>query len=129
MVKTPHSTTSKEIFDRVGAPQLSKTSRCEALRGMRKVKSPMKKPPLKKIHMENRLQWAENNVKMDFKNVVITDEYRATLDGPDGKSASWVLNGRSVGLQICRQQGGEGVMFWAEIKDNEIIGPFRVPKG
>ena len=66
---------------------------------------------------------------MDFKNVVFTDECRATLDGTEAWSSGWVLNGRPVGSQIRRQKGGGGVMFWAGIKGNEIIGPFRVPQG
>jgi len=108
---------------------MSKTSRCEVLRTLGKVKSPSKKPPLSKIHREKRVQWAEKYVKMDFKNVVFTDECRATLDGPDGWSSGWVLNGRPVKLRIRRQQGGGGVMFCAGIKGNEIIGPFRVQQG
>ena len=108
---------------------MSKTSRCEMLRNLGKVKKPIKKPPLSKIHREKRVQWAEQYVKMDFKNVVFTDECRATLDGPDGWSSGWVLNGRPVGSRIRRQQGDGGVMFWAGIKDQDIIGPFRVPQG
>ena len=60
---------------------MSKTSRCEVLRSLGKVKSPSKKPPLSKIHREKRVQWVEKYVKMDFKNVLLTDECRATLDG------------------------------------------------
>ena len=30
---------------------------------------------------------------------------------------------------IRRQQGGGGVMFWAAIIGNELIGPFRVADG
>ena len=73
MIRTPHST-SKKLFERAGAPQMSKTSRCEVLRSLGKVKSPSKKPPLSKIHREKRVQWAEKYVKMDFKNVMFTDE-------------------------------------------------------
>ena len=124
IVRTPHST-SKKIFERARAPQMWKTSRCETLRSLGKVKSPTKMPLLSKIHKEKRVQWAEKYVKMDFKNVVFTDECWATLNGPDG----WSLNCRPVESQIRRQQGGGGVMFWAGIKGNEIIGPFRVPQG
>ena len=88
----------------------------------------MKKPNLSNIHIEKRVQWAENNVKMDLKKDN-TDDCQATLDEPDGLSVGWVLNGRPVGLRIRRQQGGGGVIFWAGIKDSEIIGPFRAPQG
>ena len=65
-------------------------------------------------------------MKTDFRNVLFTDECRATLDGPDGWSSGWILHGRQPGVRIRRQQGGGGVMFWAGIKGDTIIGPFKV---
>ena len=68
-------------------------------------------------------------MKMDFRNVLFTDECRATIDGPDGWSSGWILHGRQPGVRIRRQQGGGGVMFWAGIKGDTIIGPFKVEAG
>ena len=31
--------------------------------------------------------------------------------------------------RLRRQQGGGGVMLWAGIIGNELVGPFRVPDG
>ena len=50
-----------------------------------------------------------------FRNVLFTDESRATLDGPDGWMSGWLLNGTTPQSKIRRQQGGGGVMIWAGI--------------
>ena len=50
-------------------------------------------------------------VKLEFKVVLFTDECRATLDGPDGRSKDWVANGSSRPIRVRRQQGGGGIMF------------------
>ena len=67
-------------------------------------------------------------MKTNFKNVLFTEESRATLDGPDGWMSVWLLNGTMPQSKIRRQQGG-GVMIWAGIINNRIVGPFRVPDG
>ena len=47
-------------------------------------------------------------MKLDFSNVVFTDESRVTLDGPDGWRRGWVINeNRPPGI-IRRQQGVGG---------------------
>ena len=53
----------------------------------------------------------------------------ATLDGPDGWMSGWLLNGTTPQGKIRRQQGGGGVMIWAGIINNQIVGPFRVLDG
>ena len=68
-------------------------------------------------------------MKTSFENVLFTDESRATLDGPDGRMSGWLLNGTTPQSKIRRQQGGGGVMIWAGIINNQIVGPFRVPDG
>ena len=55
-------------------------------------------------------------MKTDFQNVLFTD---------DGWSSGWLLHGRQPEVGIRRQQGGTG-MFWAGIKGDSIIGPFKV---
>ena len=62
-----------------------------------------------------------------MKYVLFTDESRATLDGPDGWAKGWVINGDQAPVRRRRQQGGGGVMIWAGIIGDELIGPVRVP--
>ena len=89
----------------------------------------MARPPLKCIHREKRRKWAENNMKVNFENVLFTDECRATLDGPDGWSRGWYDAQLPPPQRLRRQQGGGGIMFWASIINNEMVGPFRVKDG
>ena len=76
-----------------------------------------------------RLDWAKSGMKTNFENVLFTDESRATLDGPDGCTSGWLLNGTMPQSKIRQQQGGGGVMIWAGIINNQIVGLFRVPDG
>ena len=41
----------------------------------------------------------------------------------------WVYNGETCHTRMRRQQGGGGVMIWAGIIGDELVGPFRVPDG
>ena len=68
-------------------------------------------------------------MKTNFQHVLFTDESRATLDGPDGWMSGWLLNGTTPQSRIRRQQGGGGVMIWAGIINDAIVGPFAVPDG
>ena len=72
------------LFESVCLPNTSKSTRCHILKSMSKCGKPVARPPLKCIHRELRLKWAENNMKVNFENVIFTDECRATLDGPNG---------------------------------------------
>lgn len=78
---------------------------------------------------QKQLEWAKKYMKTNFQTVLFTDECRATLDGPDGWSSGWLVDGHHVPIRLRRQQGGGGVMFWAGIMGRELVGPFRVPKG
>ena len=60
---------------------------------------------------------------------MFTDDRRATLDGPESDSSGWVQRGHSVKVRQLRQQGGGGVLFWALIVYDEVLGPIRVPQG
>ncbi len=87
----------------------------------------MGSPPLKCIHREKRRKWAENNNKVNFENVIFTNECRATLYGPD----SWnrgCYDTQSPPQRLRRQQGG-GVVYWAGIMNSEMVGPFIVTDG
>ncbi len=63
--------------------------------------------------------------------VLFTDESRATLDGPDGWAKGWVIKGYpvTVTVRLRRQQGSGGVMIWAGIIGDELVGPVRVSQG
>lgn len=63
------------------------------------------------------------------KLILFTDECRATLDGPDGWSKGWVFSDDPSQMRLRRQQGGGGVMFWAGIIGDELIGPVKVQEG
>ena len=128
LAKNPHST-SATIFHEAGVPSRSRAGRCKILRSIGKVRKPIIKPPLKQRHKLARLDWAKSCMKTNFENMLFTDESRATLDGPDGRMSDWLLNGTTPQIKIKRQQGGGGVMIWAGIINNQIVGPFCVPDG
>ena len=128
VAKKPHSTSFK-IFDEAGVPTRSRAGRCRILKSIGKVTKPIVTPPLKARHKLARLQWAKTYMKTNFEHVLFTDESRATLDGPDGWMRGWLLNGTKPQSRIRRQQGGGGVMIWAGIINDAIVGPFAVPDG
>ena len=97
---------SKSIFNDAGVTLPSRPTRCRVLKKFAKVKSAVKQPPLKKIHKQKRIEWAKRYMKIDFNQVVFTDECRATLDGPDGFSRGWITRGTSPPIRLRRQQGG-----------------------
>ena len=121
--------TSKAIFEDVGLDDVPRSTRCRTLRRVAKVQKAKARPPLKTIHREKRVEWAKQYTKADFSKVIFTDECRATLDGPDGWVSGWIGNGHTAPTRLRRQQGGGGVMFWAAIVDDKLVGPFRVQDG
>jgi transposase len=121
--------TSARIFEDAGLPDFAKTTRNRLLRKVASVKSPAKRPPLTSRHKRLRMDWSKKYMKTDMKHVLFTDESRATLDGPDGWAKGWVFHGDDCPTRMRRQQGGGGVMFWAGIIGDDVIGPFRVPEG
>ncbi len=54
---------------------------------------------------------------------------RGTLDGPEGWARGWISNGRRAPLRIRHQQGGGGVLVWAGIIKDELVGPFWTEDG
>ena len=121
--------TSKTIFEDANVKNVSRPTRCKVLKTVASVKKAIKAPPLTKNHKESRKIWAEQYMKCDFSTVIFTDECRATLDGPDCWSRGWLGDGQDEKVRLRRQQGGGGVMFWAAIVNDELIGPFRVEDG
>ena len=128
MAKNPHRT-SKSLFEAAGVATTPKTTRCRVLKTMGRVMKKSPKSPLTSNHREKRLEWARRYLKMDFSKVIFTDEARATLDGPDGWASGWVRNEDEAQTRIRRQQGGGGVMIWAGIISDQLVGPVRVPEG
>ena len=120
---------SRQVFEAAGASNVPRTTRCRVLQRFAAVRKPSCQPPLSTAHKQKRLQWAKQYMKTDFKTVLFTDECRATLDGPDGWSGGWLVDGHPMQTKLRRQQGGGGVMFWAGIMGREIVGPFRIPEG
>jgi hypothetical protein len=120
---------SKEVFENAGVPHVPKSTRCRILRTVAKCGKPEVRPPLKEIHKKKRMEWATINMKVNFQSVLFTDECRATLDGPDGWRRGWYYKEGPRPHRIRRQQGGGGVMFWAAIIGNKLVGPFRVADG
>ena len=51
------------------------------------------------------------------------------LMAPDGWMSGWLLNSTKPQSRIRRQQGGGGVVIWAGIMNDAIVGPFAVPDG
>lgn len=128
VIKTPNLS-SRSIFEACGIENIGRTTRCKILKKFGNVKARVTGQLLTKKHKEARLVWAQKYVKTNFSNVIFTDESRVTLDGPDGWSRGWVLNGRQSSYRIKRQQMGGGVMIWAGIIGEEIIGPYKVEEG
>ncbi|KAJ1132592.1 hypothetical protein NDU88_010899 [Pleurodeles waltl] len=65
----------------------------------------------------------------DMAKVLWTDEMRVSLDGPDGWARGWIGKGQRAPVRLRRQQGGGGVLVWAGIIKDELVGPFRVEDG
>jgi len=125
VAKTPLAT-SKAIFENCDLANVSRKTRCKALKEVAQVKKAESRPPLTKLHKEKRLKWAKDYMKSNFASVIFTNECRATLDGPDGWAQGWVSKGQDAPHRYKRQQGGGGVMFWAGIVSDELVGPCRV---
>ena len=121
--------TSRKVFSEAGVDGVSKTTRWRTLQQIATVRTAQKRPVLKGRHKKERIKWAVRYMKTDFSTVLFTDECRATMDGPDGFSRGWCLDGLDVPVRLKRQQGGGGVMFWAGLLGNRVVGPFRVPEG
>ena len=118
--------TSAAIFAKAGVYNICKTTRCKTLRELGNTKVARKRPPIAGRNKIKRLNWARQYMKHDFSKTIFTDECRATLDGPDGWRKGWIIEGDQAPWVARRQQGGGGVMFWAGIVKDKLIGPYKV---
>ncbi|KAJ1179529.1 hypothetical protein NDU88_004763 [Pleurodeles waltl] len=121
--------TSLAIFQSCNITGVPKSTRCAILRDMAKVRKAERRPPLNKTHKLKRQDWANKYLKTDFSKVLWTDEMRVSLDGPDGWARGWIGKGQRAPVRLRRQQGGGGVLVWAGIIKDELVGPFRVEDG
>ncbi|KAF4646847.1 hypothetical protein FOL47_005548, partial [Perkinsus chesapeaki] len=76
--------TSKQVFEAAGIEIKSRSTRCRVLKTIGKNRKASPRPKLTSDHKQRRLDWAMNNMKMEFSKVIWTDESRVSLDGPDG---------------------------------------------
>ena len=89
-----------------GVTDVGKTVRCETLQKVAVVIKAEQRPPILPRHEQQRLEWGRLYMKLDFSNVIFTDEIRATLYGPDGWRRGWVVHGQRPPGVMRRQQGG-----------------------
>ena len=89
--------TSARIFKEAGVPDIAKSTRNIIIAKIAEIKCPKKNPLLTTRHKTLRIDWAKTNMKTDMKHVLFTDESKATLDGPDGRSRGWIIRGD----QLC----------------------------
>uniref|UniRef100_A0AAY4C701 Oxysterol-binding protein n=1 Tax=Denticeps clupeoides TaxID=299321 RepID=A0AAY4C701_9TELE len=121
--------TSLAIFQSCNITGVPKSTRCAILSDMAKVRKAERRPPLKKTHKLKRQDWAKKYLKTDFSKVLWTDEMRVSIDGPDGWARGWIGKGQRAPVRLRRQQGGGGVLVWAGIIKDDLVGPFRVEDG
>ena len=68
-------------------------------------------------------------MKTNVQDILLSDVCGALLDGPDGWFKGWVFHDRPTPMRLRRHQGDRGVMFWAGIMGDTMIGPSKVPVG
>ena len=127
--QNPLSTSGKLFCEAGGIQNCGRTLRCKILSTIGKIVQSIRQPPLSEVHRSERVAWAKQYMKLDFRRVIFTDECRVTLDGQYGFCRGWLHTATEVPRRIRGKQGGGGVMFWTGIGYNKEVGPFRVPEG
>ena len=120
---------SAQIINGTGIQNVSKLTLNRVLHQIAYNVKPSKQPVLSKKHGDKRLFWLKEYMKLNFETVIFTDKCRAALDGPDGRGQAWVRTGMPIPIRMWCQQGGGGVMFWAGIVHDTLVGSLRVPEG
>ncbi|KAK2579788.1 hypothetical protein KPH14_012181 [Odynerus spinipes] len=80
----------------------------------------LRKPALKKRHIDARLKFAEKFIKKRnmWKHVIWSDEKKFNLDGLDGFNYYWHDLRKERRVMSRTAQGGGSVMIWAAFKKN-----------
>ena len=86
-------------------------------------------PTIKEYPKEKEDGMGMRQHEIKFSNVLLTDKRRTTLDGPDGWRRRLFCKEGPRSHYIRQQQGRGGVMCWAAIVGNELVGPFSVSDG
>ena len=128
VIKTEANTSSIAIFQKAGVAQSSRTSRHRILKDLARHVKPTPRAPVNAAHTEKRINWVRKYMKTDYCKVIFTYQCRASLDGPDGWAKVGVPIGAPSPSRLWRQQGSGGVMFWAGIVGDQLIGPYRYQK-
>ena len=74
---------SKAIFEDANVVRTNRAARNNILKGVAKVVKIRTRPILSKKNKLARMEWARNYMICDFKDVFLTGECQAMLDGPD----------------------------------------------
>uniref|UniRef100_A0A3B4FRD4 Tc1-like transposase DDE domain-containing protein n=1 Tax=Pundamilia nyererei TaxID=303518 RepID=A0A3B4FRD4_9CICH len=88
-----------------------------------------------KTNLRSRLTNGSLNACMKLNLTTYQPDYKAiskpivSLDGPDGWARGWIGKGQRAPVRLRRQQGGGGVLVWAGIIKDELVGPFQVEDG
>ncbi len=79
-----------------------------------------RKPFLKPVHINARLQWAREHIHWttEWTRVVFSDEKKFNLDGPDGFSYYWHDLRKEKEVNLSRNFGGGSLMVWAGFSMN-----------
>lgn len=120
--------TARNLANKVGAKGTKQTI-CSMLKTQIALKcyKPVAISQLTKKHKINRVNWAKTFHKIDFsKEVIWSDEKRFCLRGPDGYYKAW-LHSKEENT-ICSLPRCSSVHIWAGIYQDQIIGPYILPK-
>ena len=79
-------------------------------------------PPLNKTHKLKHLDRAKKYLKTDFLKIFM-DWWHESDSWPDEWAPAWISNRHRAPLWVRHQQGGGGVLVWAGIIKDELVGP------
>ena len=122
--KNKERITSTKIKNMNPELQVSKRTLQRALKNLGgKFKKQPQSPPLTELAQETRVKtcWDWYEKRVDFSKVIITDECRFSLDGPDNFQ-SWTFNPEDPSFHVKNPMQGGGVMVWAALlPDGSLI--------
>ncbi|CAD6191578.1 unnamed protein product [Caenorhabditis auriculariae] len=91
-------------------------------RSCRLVNTPMKAATrLQQRHMNERLQFARSNMATDWNKIILSDDKKFNLDGPDGYAHYWRDLRKDPMCFSKRNFGGGSLMVWAAFCGNGTV--------